>query len=166
MTDFYPPWHPYWDAVMDGYAAGLQHGIEMGRAQIEAEEHPIWAAIIASVNRGAGDLARRAGPIGHAERQAWLRQRAEDRTQHPGWTIEQIREHAHRSWGLPYPPAPQSPAPSRTAGQGPGKPAPTMRTVGGRAGAGLQRGEHRSHERATDPTSGRRPAREPTLPRR
>ena len=127
MTDWYPPWHPYWDAVAAGYAA-VQHGIQMGRAQIEAEEHPIWAAIIDSVNRTAGDLARRAGPIGHTEREAWLRQRAEDHTQHPGWTIEQIRAHAHRSWGLPYPPEPQRPSPrqptarrsrkARPAGQG------------------------------------------------
>jgi hypothetical protein len=147
MTDFYPPWHPYWDAVMDGYAAGLERGIEMGRAQIEAEEHPIWAQIIANVNRGAADLARRAGPLGHTAREAWLRQRAEDRTQHPGWTIEQIREHAYRSWGLSYPPAPQRPAQqqpsgrqsSRTRRTGPGPRGEGSRTTHPRGGQGRNR---------------------------
>ena len=116
-TAFYPPWHPFWDAVMDGYAAGLAHGIEIGRAQIEAEEHPIWQQIIDNVNRGAAALARRPGPIGHTERQAWLRQRAEDRAQHPGWTMQQIREHAYQSWGLTYPPTAQQPGQRQVTGR-------------------------------------------------
>jgi len=138
-TAFYPPWHPFWDAVMDGYAAGLAHGIEIGRAQIEAEEHPIWQQIIDNVNRGAAALARRPGPIGHTERQAWLRQRAEDRAQHPGWTMQQIREHAYQSWGLTYPPTAQQPGqrqvtgrPRTGPGSGPARRTPAGRRLGGR----------------------------------
>jgi hypothetical protein len=86
-----------WEQFTTGYEAGITDGIEIGRAQVMAEEWPIWQQF----TRHVRTLASTAGPLEHTGRQAWIRARQERACQHPGWTPEQIREHAAHTWALP-----------------------------------------------------------------
>lgn len=107
------PWHPWWRAFMSGYESGIAAGIEIGRAQVEAEEWPVWRQFLEDTQY----LGRRPGPLGYTERQEWLKQRARAACQHPDMTMEQIIEHAHRSWGLRPPVRTSSHTPHRTSDQ-------------------------------------------------
>jgi hypothetical protein len=86
----------YWERFTSGYEAGIADGIQIGRAQVKAEEWPIWEQFAGHVRT----LASTPGPLGNTERQAWIRRRQEQASWHHGWTPEQIREHAARTWGL------------------------------------------------------------------
>ena len=96
------PAHPAWLAFMDGYLAGITHGIGMGRAQVE-QEHADAATFPDQTPRTASYAATLWAADG-LSRAEWIqRRRAEHaaRTHHgPSLTGEQIRENAFRSWGL------------------------------------------------------------------
>lgn len=83
-----------WEQFTSGYEAGIADGIEIGRAQVMAEEWPIWDQF----TRHVRTLAGTDGPLDRIERQAWIRARQERACRQPGWTPEQIREHAARTW--------------------------------------------------------------------
>jgi hypothetical protein len=61
--------HEQWVTFTVGYEAGITEGIEIGRAQVKAEEWPIWEQFI----REARTLGRKVGPVGHREHEACIR---------------------------------------------------------------------------------------------
>ncbi|GLY33554.1 hypothetical protein [Kineosporia sp. NBRC 101731] len=93
-----------WDVLNIGYDAGirdaLRRGIEIGRAQVEAEHAALWREVQLTCDA----IANRPGPLGHTAREKWLRQRADQLDHDPGLTGEQLREKAAKSWGMPYRP--------------------------------------------------------------
>ena len=84
-----------WDVLNIDYKAGIADalalGIEVGRAQVKAEDATLWHQVrvtcLAIANR----------PLGHAEREKWLRQRANALDHDPDLTGEELRERAARS---------------------------------------------------------------------
>jgi hypothetical protein len=101
---FPPPDHPAWLAFLDGYLAGITHGVGMGRAQISQEyahaeifpdETPPTPSH-ASVIFAAHGLSR------HEVTHLRAAQRQAARTEYtgPNLTGEQIREKGYQSWGL------------------------------------------------------------------
>jgi hypothetical protein len=105
-----PPHHPAWIAFMDGYLAGITHGIGIGRAQVsqeltDAETFPNETPRTASYEAlsWAREGLSRAEWIErqkaeHAAREIERYARIDEVT--PPQSAEQIRENAFRSWGL------------------------------------------------------------------
>jgi hypothetical protein len=97
------PQHPAWHAFMDGYLAGITHGIGIGRAQVD-QEHADAATFPNQTPRSASYEATRWATDG-LSRAEWIARRTAERaaaqTEHegPSLTPVQIREKAFRSWG-------------------------------------------------------------------
>jgi hypothetical protein len=72
-------------------------GCAASGAPVQPEEWPIWQHFTRHVRA----LAATTGPLGQSERQGWIRIRQGQACSHPGWTPQQIRDHAARSWGPP-----------------------------------------------------------------
>jgi hypothetical protein len=82
-----------WDAYITGYELGIHDGILIGRAQVHAEEWPVWKQFADHIR----EIAKRPGPITHAEREDWIRQQQREHP-HAFWTPAQILAHARWSW--------------------------------------------------------------------
>jgi hypothetical protein len=101
---FPPPHHPAWLAFMDGYLAGITHGIGIGRAQVD-QEHADATTFPDQAPRAASYDATRWAADG-LSRAEWIARRKAERTaalaeyDGPSLSAEQIRENAFRSWGL------------------------------------------------------------------
>jgi hypothetical protein len=103
--DVYPlPDHPAWLAFMDGYLAGITHGIGLGRAQVD-QEHADATTFPNDPARTASYEATRWAADG-LSRAEWIAHRRAERTaaraeyDGPNLSAEQIRQNAFRSWGL------------------------------------------------------------------
>jgi hypothetical protein len=101
---FPPPDHPAWIAFLDGYLAGITHGIGIGRAQVD-QEHADAATFPDQTPRTASYEATRWAADG-LSRAEWIARRTTERAaalaeyDGPSLSTEEIRENAFRSWGL------------------------------------------------------------------